>query len=189
MDRNPGPSGRLIEQLQNVQIRQRRIIQQLQAENARRLSDLTDVRQERDTFRKEVARVRRENAELQNKLEEVISQYQDLKRERATLARSVVAGTYMHGRNANPGFKILNTLSVLNEEQSESPPIAETTTAMEKAALPKLEPYLHRGLPDPPRSESPRPDHPVSTIVTARKNLKSVPRIQTSLSGAYSATS
>ena len=106
MNRNPGPPGRLIEQLQNVQIRQRRIIQQLQAENARRLSDLTDVRQERDTFRKEAARVRRENAELHNKLEEVMTEYQDLKRERATLARSVVAGAHMHGRSANLGFKV-----------------------------------------------------------------------------------
>ena len=84
--------------------------------------------------------------------------------------------------------------------------MTETTTAMvstpglrppdplvlinvkEKAAFPALEPYLHRGLPDPPKSESPRPDHPVSTIVTARNNLKSVPRIQTSLSGAHSAS-
>lgn len=106
MERNPGPSGRLIEQLQNVQVRQRRIVQQLQAENARRLSDLTDVRQERDTFRKEAARVRRENAELQNKLEEVLTEHQDLKRERATLARSVVASAHTHGRSANLGFKV-----------------------------------------------------------------------------------
>jgi len=113
MERQPGQPGRLIEQLQSVQTRQRKIIQQLQAENARRLSDLVDVRQERDAFRKEAARVRRENAELQSKLDEVSTEYEDLKRERAALARSVVTGS--HGRSANPSFKV--GLWPLNKEK------------------------------------------------------------------------
>ena len=102
-ERNPS---RLIEQLQTVQVRQRKLIQQLQAENARRLSDLSDVRLERDAFRKEAARARKQNAELQNRLEEVLTEYQDLKRERATLARSVVTASHAHGRSSNLGLKV-----------------------------------------------------------------------------------
>ncbi|KAF8834678.1 hypothetical protein BDN67DRAFT_874259, partial [Paxillus ammoniavirescens] len=82
-------SGRLIEQLQGVHVRQQKVIQQLQADNARLLCDLADIRRERDNFRAESARSRRENAELQNRLDEAVSEYQDLKRERATLVRSV----------------------------------------------------------------------------------------------------
>lgn len=85
MDRN---QGRLIEQLQNAQLHQRKVVQQLQADNTRLLGDLVDIRQERDAFRGEAARVRRENAELRNRLEEALTMCQDLKRERATLVRS-----------------------------------------------------------------------------------------------------
>lgn len=85
MDKN---SGRLVEQLQNSQLRQRKVIQQLQVDNTRLLGDLIDIRHERDTFREEAARVRRENADLQNRLDEVVTECQDLKRERATLVRS-----------------------------------------------------------------------------------------------------
>ncbi|KAG6379865.1 hypothetical protein JVT61DRAFT_10425 [Boletus reticuloceps] len=101
MERHPG---RLVEQFQVVQFRQRKSIQQLQAENARRLSDLVDVRQERDTFRKEVARLRKDNAELQSRLEEVLIVWQDLKRERQS--RSVASAGHTHGRNANLGLKV-----------------------------------------------------------------------------------
>ena len=84
MDRDPG---RLLEQLQQARFRQRKIIQQLQADNIRLLGDLLDVRQERDTFRKEAARVRKENAELRNSLEEALTRCRDFKREQATLVR------------------------------------------------------------------------------------------------------
>jgi hypothetical protein len=50
--------------------------------------------------------MRRENVELQNKLEEVLTEHQDLKRERATLARSVVAGAHTNGRSASLGYKV-----------------------------------------------------------------------------------
>ncbi|KAI9568720.1 hypothetical protein HD554DRAFT_2172197 [Boletus coccyginus] len=185
MESRPGQPGRLTEQLQSVQIRQRRIIQQLQAENVRRLSDLVDVRQERDAFRKEAGRVRRENAELQSKLDEVSTEYEDLKRERAALARSVV--TESHGRSANPNTRIFNRLSVLNEEQSELLPTVEGTT-MDKAGFSEVESYLHRDLPGTPKSESelPRPD-PVSTAVRTSNDSRSIPKTQVSLSRSYSA--
>jgi len=78
----------LIEQLQSVHARQRKVIQQLQADNARLLSDLADIRRERDSFRAEAAKLRKEQAELHNQLDETLSEYQDLKRERLTLART-----------------------------------------------------------------------------------------------------
>ncbi|KAF8137078.1 hypothetical protein EV363DRAFT_1394646 [Boletus edulis] len=166
MERHPG---RLVEQFQVVQFRQRKSIQQLQAENARRLSDLVDVRQERDTFRKEVARLRKDNAELQSRLEEVLIVCQDLKRER----QSRCVASAGHTRNANLGLKLLNTLSVLDEEQNESTAdttIAATTVSTAGFALlfdtpvlinikekvpgcPKLEQYLYRKLPDLPMLE------------------------------------
>jgi hypothetical protein len=58
----------------------------------------------------------------------------------------------------------------------------------EKVGFPELEPYLHRGLPELPKSESPRPDRPVSTVETARNDSRSTPRIQTSLSRNFSST-
>ncbi|KAF8552468.1 hypothetical protein OG21DRAFT_115617 [Imleria badia] len=183
MERNPG---RLIDQLQGVQARQRKVIQQLQAENARRVNDLADVRQERDAFRKETARLRKENAELQNELEQVLTEYQDLKRERAALARSVITAGHAHGRHANLGLKISSTLFVVNEEQPELSPMAVVTT--EKAACPELPPYLHRALPEPPKSESPRPNHPMTPIVRTGNNPKSLPRIQTALRKSYNTT-
>ncbi|KAN0086104.1 hypothetical protein V8E55_007238 [Tylopilus felleus] len=162
MDRHPS---RFIEQLHNAQARQRKVIQQLHAENARRLADLADVRQERDVFRREAARLRKENAELRNRLEEMMTECQDSKRAKAALTRSLVAGGDVHGQNAHLGFKMLNTLSVLNEEQPMSPETTETSTTMEQAACAELEAYLQRDLPDPPKSDSPRPDHPASNVV------------------------
>lgn len=103
MDRHPS---RFIEQLHNAQARQRKVIQQLHAENARRLADLADVRQERDVFRREAARLRKENAELRNRLEEMMTECQDSKRAKAALARSLVAGGDVHGHNAHLGFKV-----------------------------------------------------------------------------------
>ncbi|EGO03551.1 hypothetical protein SERLA73DRAFT_175058 [Serpula lacrymans var. lacrymans S7.3] len=78
----------LIEHLQAVHSRQRKLIQQLQAENARQLSDLAEIRRERDIFRAEAARCRKGLAELQNRFDEVLSEYHDLKRERGSLSRS-----------------------------------------------------------------------------------------------------
>lgn len=86
MEKHPS---RLIEQLQGVHVRQQKVIQQLQADNARILCDLAEIRRERDSFREEVAQFRKQNADLQNRLDEATSEYQDLKRERATLVRSV----------------------------------------------------------------------------------------------------
>lgn len=102
MDRQPKC---LIEQLRNTQLRQRRVIQQLQAENARLLSDLADVRQERDAFRGKAALARKENVELQNRLEEAVTEYQDLKRGRATLVRFVSTVADAHRRSAR-GSKV-----------------------------------------------------------------------------------
>ncbi|KAH7910135.1 hypothetical protein BJ138DRAFT_140188 [Hygrophoropsis aurantiaca] len=82
-------SSALIEQLQGVHTRQRKLIQHLQADNARLLSDLADVRRERDAFRAEAAKHRKESADLQNRYDEAISDYQDLKRERMMLSRSI----------------------------------------------------------------------------------------------------
>lgn len=74
----------LFDQLQSVHARQRKVIQQLQADSARLLSDLVEVRRERDDFRAEAAKLRKEQAELQNRLDEALSECQDLKRERPT---------------------------------------------------------------------------------------------------------
>lgn len=82
------PSTMLIEQLQSVHARQRKVIQQLQADNARLLSDLVEIRRERDAFRAEAAKLRKEQAELHNQLDETLSEYQDLRRERLTLSRA-----------------------------------------------------------------------------------------------------
>ncbi|KAG2097029.1 uncharacterized protein F5147DRAFT_555194, partial [Suillus discolor] len=82
------PSTMLIEQLQSVHSRQRKVIQQLQADNARLLSDLVEIRRERDSFRAEAAKLRKEQAELHNRLDETLSEYQDLRRERLTLSRA-----------------------------------------------------------------------------------------------------
>ncbi|KAH0834935.1 hypothetical protein J3R83DRAFT_10623 [Lanmaoa asiatica] len=164
MDKQPR---RLIEQLQNIQLRQRKFIQQLQAENARLLSDLADIRQERDAFRGKVGHVRRENVELQNKLEEALTEYQDLKRERATLVRSVTTAAHTPLQSADLGPKILNMLTVLHEEQTESPPTTDAAAASkEKATRPKLRPYLDKELPILLKPKSPRPDHPFSTVAS-----------------------
>lgn len=103
MDRQPK---RLIEQLQNIQLRQRRVIQQLQAENARLLSDIADVRQERDAYRGKAALARRENVELQNRLEESLTEYQDLKRGRATVVRFVNSAADARRHTAHLGSKV-----------------------------------------------------------------------------------
>lgn len=72
----------LIDQLQSVHARQRKVIQQLQADSVRLVSDLVEIRRERDAFRAEAAKLRKEQADLQNRLDETLSEYQDLKRDR-----------------------------------------------------------------------------------------------------------
>ncbi|KAG2151177.1 uncharacterized protein EDB93DRAFT_300572 [Suillus bovinus] len=98
------PSAMLIEQLQNVHARQRKVIQQLQADNARLLSDLVEIRRERDAFRAEAAKLRKEQAELHNRLDETLSEYQDLKRERLTLSRAF-SNTSSFGRPSKANNK------------------------------------------------------------------------------------
>ncbi|KIK89064.1 hypothetical protein PAXRUDRAFT_687753 [Paxillus rubicundulus Ve08.2h10] len=163
-------SGRLIEQLQGVHVRQQKVIQQLQADNARLLCDLVDIRRERDTFRAEIAHSRRENAELQNRLDEAVSEYQDLKRERATLVRSVstVSG---YGRTPKPISKTQNSLSVLTGG-IKSPRTEIQTHATDKNVSCA---YPFRELSDPLKSESPRPDKSVSTLTSTRNNAGTAP--------------
>lgn len=99
------PSAMLIEQLQSVHARQRKVIQQLQADNARLLSDLVEIRRERDAFRAEAAKLRKEQAELHNQLDETLSEYQDLRRERLTLSRAFSNGSSL-GRPSKANNKV-----------------------------------------------------------------------------------
>ncbi|KAG8216572.1 hypothetical protein J3R82DRAFT_6753 [Butyriboletus roseoflavus] len=146
MDRQPK---RLIEQLQNIQLRQRRVIQQLQAEDARLLSDLAHVRQERDAFRGKAGLARKDNVELHNRLKEAMTEYQDLKRGRAMMVRFVTTAADAHRRSAvgclwlsskefsvDHAHQSLNILPVLNEGQNESSPTAETTATTNIASTP-----------------------------------------------------
>jgi uncharacterized coiled-coil DUF342 family protein len=66
---------------------QRARIQELEAENARHLADLNQVRQERDTFRNEAAKLRKDSvklrkeiADLRNKYDALVSTHEDVKR-------------------------------------------------------------------------------------------------------------
>ncbi|KIJ15322.1 hypothetical protein PAXINDRAFT_99543 [Paxillus involutus ATCC 200175] len=165
-------SGRLIEQLQGVHVRQQKVIQQLQADNARLLCDLADIRRERDNFRAESGRSRRENADLQNRLDEAVSEYQDLKRERATLVRSVstVSG---YGRPPKPISKTQNSLSVLTGGIKSPRTEIQIHTANKNVSSP----YPFRELPDPSglKPQSPRPDNSVSTLTSTRNNAGTAP--------------
>ena len=108
----------VIEQLQSVHTRQRKMIQQLQAESAGLLSDLAEVRQERDDFREEAARLRKEQAELHNRLDEAQSEYQDLKRERTTPLSRAFSDASSTGRPLKMSNKVCtsdpNSLAALN---------------------------------------------------------------------------
>ncbi|KAG6329930.1 hypothetical protein ID866_9159 [Astraeus odoratus] len=95
MEKHPN---RLIEQLHAVHARQQKVIQQLQVDNTRLLSDLGEIRRERDTFRGEAARLRRVHADLLNRLEDLMSDHQDLKRDHAILVRSSNTAL-MHNRS------------------------------------------------------------------------------------------
>ncbi|KIJ63768.1 hypothetical protein HYDPIDRAFT_112714 [Hydnomerulius pinastri MD-312] len=172
-------SSRLIEQLQGVHVRQQKVIQQLQADNARLLSDLADIRRERDAFRAEAARSRNHNAELQNHLDEAISEYQDLKRERATLMRSV-SNASASGRVPKLIAKTLNSLSVLTEGDMKSPP--GESNILEKIISPKSSSYPFRELPDPLlKSASPQPNNPGHGLARTRSNAGTAPPRITSL--------
>jgi uncharacterized coiled-coil DUF342 family protein len=70
-----------------VHSRQRLRIQELEAENTRHLADLNQVRQERDNFRDEAAKLRKdlvkltkEIADLRNKYDVLSSTHEDVKR-------------------------------------------------------------------------------------------------------------
>ncbi|KAG9311600.1 hypothetical protein JVU11DRAFT_7809 [Chiua virens] len=184
---------RVIESLQDTHARQRKVIQQLQIDNAQLLSDLVDIRQERDRFRNEAARVRKENAELQNRLEEVLTKYQDLKRELATLVRSLtVSETYCQcGKRGRSGLNraLQTTLPVLDEgeAQDELTPVGETITGtVEREANPQLRQYHQRELPDPLKSRSPVPEVPVSAVISPSDESRHIPATRVTLSRSYS---
>ncbi|OAX39930.1 hypothetical protein K503DRAFT_769060 [Rhizopogon vinicolor AM-OR11-026] len=105
----------LIDQLQSVHARQRKVIQQLQADSARLLSDLVEIRRERDAFRAEAAKLRKEQAELQNRLDETLSEYQDLKRERFSPLSRAFSNASSFGRPSKVNNKAMNILSALTD--------------------------------------------------------------------------
>jgi seryl-tRNA synthetase len=96
----------LIDQLQSVHARQRKVIQQLQADSARLLSDLVEVRRERDAFRAEAAKLRKEQADLQNRLDETLSEYQDLKRDRFSPLSRAFSNASSFGRPLKVNNKV-----------------------------------------------------------------------------------
>ncbi|KAG1871503.1 hypothetical protein F4604DRAFT_816448 [Suillus subluteus] len=122
------PSTMLIEQLQSVHARQRKVIQQLHADNARLLSDLVEIRRERDDFRAEAAKLRREQAELHNRLDETLSENQDLKRERLTLSRAF-SNASSFGRPSKSNNKAMHVLSALAGEEVKSPSLDYSTVS------------------------------------------------------------
>ncbi|KAG2068504.1 hypothetical protein BDR04DRAFT_1103151 [Suillus decipiens] len=124
------PSTMLIEQLQSVHARQRKVIQQLQADNARLLSDLVEIRRERDAFRAEAAKLRKEQAELHNQLDETLSEYQDLRRDRLALSRAF-SNASSFGRPSKANNKVMNTsiLSALTSDEAKSPSLDYSTVS------------------------------------------------------------
>ncbi|KAG0702168.1 hypothetical protein DFH29DRAFT_922531 [Suillus ampliporus] len=122
------PSTMMVEQLQSVHARQRKVIQQLQADNARLLSDLVEVRREREAFRAEAARLRKEHAELRNQLDETLSEYQDLRRERLSLSRAF-SNVSSFGRSSKVNYKAMHTLSALTGDEAKGPSLDFNTVS------------------------------------------------------------
>lgn len=76
-----------LEQHKAVNTRHRLRIKELEAENARHVADLTEVRSERDNFRNEAAKLRKdlvklnkELADCRNKYDALHSTHEDVKR-------------------------------------------------------------------------------------------------------------
>ncbi|KAG1816232.1 hypothetical protein EV424DRAFT_1540875 [Suillus variegatus] len=115
------PSTMLIEQLRSVHSRQRKVIQQLQADNARLLSDLVEVCRERDAFRAEAAKLRKEQAELHNRLDGTLSEYRGLRRERLTLSRAFSMHLLWDGHQMLIISRELPELVIMDDPQMDQP--------------------------------------------------------------------
>jgi len=143
----------LIDQLQSIHARQRKVIQQLQADSARLLSDLVEIRRERDAFRAEAAKLRKEQAELHNKLDETLSEYQDLKRERLAPLSRAFSNASSFGRPLKVNNKAMNILSALTEDGAKSPSVdysTERTNTSQNS-------YSSRELPQPVTTDRDEP--------------------------------
>lgn len=177
MDKHPS---RLVDQLHAVHARQQKVVQQFQVDNARLLSDLVEIRRERDNFRAEAARFRREHADLQNRHEELLSDYQDLKREHATLVRSCHA-TSVGGRSQRLGStKTLNPLSVVNEGDMKE----DSCDANIEASADKMTSPIFRELHDPLKGESEPPASRQGSGLARSRSASNATRI-TSLYATY----
>ncbi|EIW77173.1 hypothetical protein CONPUDRAFT_75960 [Coniophora puteana RWD-64-598 SS2] len=104
LDRN---ATSIIDQLQSATARQRKVIQQMHAEQAKLLADLVEVRRERDAFRNEAAGFRRDLAEMHNRYDEVVTEYLDIKRERLQLlcSRSTSESNDKYNGHADNGTR------------------------------------------------------------------------------------
>lgn len=165
------PSTMLIEQLQSVHARQRKVIQQLQADNARLLSDLVEIRRERDAFRAEAAKLRKEQAELQNQLDETLSEYQDLRRDRLTLSRAF-SNAPSFGRPSKANNKVMNTsiLSALTSDEAKNPSLDYSTGMTHDSQ----NSYSSRKLPEVVTMDEPQADEPVRKQPTT---IMPIPRV------------
>lgn len=176
LDRN---ATSIIDQLQSATARQRKVIQQMHAEQAKLLADLVEVRRERDAFRNEAAGFRRNLAEMQNRYDEVVTEYLDLKRERLQLlgrsgsasesnnnhdghadngarAPDRASGTLKRQRSGN---KLFNPLSVVIEDSKLGHLTAGECT--DKSRSTNSSPFSKREvreLPEPPVDSPARKD-------------------------------
>lgn len=168
------PSIMLIEQLQSVHARQRKVIQQLQADNARLLSDLVEIRRERDAFRAEAAKLRKEKAELHNQLDETLSEYQDLRRDRLTLSRAFSNGASF-GRPSEANNKAINTsiLTALTSDEAKSPSLDYSTGMTHDSQ----NSYSSRELPEVVTTNEPQADEPVHRIRKLPTTIMPIPRV------------
>lgn len=165
------PSTILIEQLQSVHARQRKVIQQLQADNARLLSDLVEIRRERDAFRAEAAKLRKGQAELHNQLDETLSEYQDLRRERLTLSHTF-SNASSFGRPSKANNKAMHILSALTGDEAKSPSLDYSTGMTHNSQ----NSYSSRELPEPVTTDEPQMDEPVRRIRKQPTTMMPVPR-------------
>lgn len=166
------PSTILIEQLQSVHSRQRKVIQQLQADNARLLSDLVEIRRERDAFRAEAAKLRKEQAELHNRLDETLSEYQDLRRERLTLSRAFSNASL--GRPSKANNKAMHILPAsLTRDEAKSPSLDYNTEMTHN----RQNSYSSRKLPEPVITDDPQMDQPVRPSRKLPTTVMPVPRV------------
>lgn len=160
----------LIEQLQSVHARQRKVIQQLQADNARLLSDLVEIRRERDAFRAEAGKLRKEQAELHNQLDETLSEYQDLRRERLTLSRAFSNASSFGRPSKLANNKAIHILSALTGDETKSPSLDYSTGMTHDSQ----NSYSSRELPEP--VTAPQMDEPVRQIRKQPTIVVPIPR-------------